>query len=220
MGSHSGEIATALATILGAIITGCFVLAAAWLAWKSVQAGIDAQEGADRRKFQLAVTAELLVFSEQIIRAASIWNTPARQNPVALPAFWPTLIRPHVYETLVSSIGLVEGWVASSVIAFYGNVLDLNELSAEAMRGRPTVGENVGTIAQRFQRMAINLAAALDGLNSNRVFPIVGHDLTALVTPNGTTVAATGQAPTSLQELLRALGGQGAVAAQVSREEL
>jgi hypothetical protein len=211
MGSHSGEIAIALATVLGAIITGCFVLAAAWLAWKSVQAGIDAQENADRKKFKLAVTAELLTFSTSIIKAASDWNARAHQNAAAIPASpagWPVLTRPHVYETLVSLIGLIEGWAASAVIGFYGNVLDLNELSKEAMQGRPTVGTNAGTIAGRFQTMAVYLADSLDGLNSDRAFPIIGHDLTALVTPNAATVAATGQAPTSLQELLRVLGGQ------------
>lgn len=197
----------ALATVIGAIITGGFVLAGAVIAWRSVQKKVDAQQNADRDKFKLAVTAELLVFSEQIPNAASTWNALARQNPAAPPPSWPVLIHPHVYLTLMSSIGLIEGWVASSLVAFYGNVLDLNELSAEAMRGRPTAATNVGTIAGRFQRMAVNMAAALDGLNSDRNFPIMGHDLTVLITPNGTTVAATGQAPTSLQELLRVLGG-------------
>lgn len=105
-------------------------------------------------------------------------------------------------------IGLVEGWAASAVIGFYGNVLDLNELSREAMRERPTVGANYGTIARRFQTMATYLADSLDGLNPNRAFPIVGHDLTELVTPNGSTIAGSGPVPTSLQELLRVLGGR------------
>jgi hypothetical protein len=211
MSAHAGEIAIALATFLGAIVTGCFVLAAAWFAWKSVQAGIDAQETADRKKFKLAVTAELLTFSTSINKAASFWNARARANAAAIPvgpAGWPVLTRPRVYETLVPMIGLIEGWAAASVIGFYGNVLDLNELSNEAMQGRATIGANAGSIAERFQTMAVYLAESLDGLNSDRAFPIGDQDLTALITPSGATVAATGQAPTSLQQLLRVLGGK------------
>src|ERR1700682_93066 len=183
MGSQSGEIAIALATIIGAIITGSFVLAAAWVAWKTVQAGIDAQENADRKKFKLALTAELLVFLSTVIPAASTWNNLALQNAAAAPRTWPTLNRPRVFETLVSSIGLVDGPTAAALISFYGNVLDLNELSQEAMQGRLSVGETVGKIAGRFQTMAVYLADSLDGLNPVRAFPIVGHDLTTLVTP-------------------------------------
>jgi hypothetical protein len=208
MGSDAGEIARALAPIVGSFVAGGFVLVAAMIAWKSVQLRIDAEEQADKRKFQLAVTAELVVFSTSIIHAVSAWNVRAHQNPASAPPFWPTLPRPHVYIALVSRIGLLEGWVASAVIGFYGNVLDLIDLSEEAMRGRPTPGENVGTIAKRFQAMANYLADSLEGLNSNRAFPIVGHDLTALVTPNGPTIAGSGAVPTSLQDLLRVLGGR------------
>ncbi len=196
------------ATILGATITGCFVLAAAWLAWKSVQAGIDAQENADRQKFKLALTAELLVFSSPVIAAASVWNDLARDYAAQTPTNWPTLNRPRVFEALVSLIGLVEGPTAAALIGFYGNVLDLNELSQEAIQGRQSVGETVGKVAGRFQAMAQYLAASLDGLNQDRAFPIVGQDLTTLVTPSGVTVASAGQAPTSLQQLLRTIGGR------------
>ena len=74
MGANASEIVSALGTIVAALVGGAFVLAAAWLAWKSVQARIDAQGSADRRKFQLAITAELLVFSSSVIRAASNWD--------------------------------------------------------------------------------------------------------------------------------------------------
>jgi hypothetical protein len=208
MGSNSAEVARALAPVVAAIIGGGFVLTATLIAWRSVQKKIDAEEDADRRKFQLAVTAELLVFSSPIIRATSDWNARAHQNSASIPERWPKLNRPHVYEALVDRIGLLDDWVASTVIGFYGNVLDLNELSEEAMHDRPTVGANHGTIAGRFQDMANGLALALDGLRPNRPFPIVGHDLNALVTPNGATVAGSGTAPTTLQGLLRALGGQ------------
>jgi hypothetical protein len=153
------------------------------------------------------MTAELLVFSDSIIRAASDWNRRARQNPNVMPDRWPTLPRPYVYESLVARIGLVDGWVASALIGFYGNVLDLIELSSEAMQGRPTVGETTGTIARRLQVMASNLAAALDGLNPDRAFPIVGHDPATLFTPSGVTVANAGPEEPSLQALLLRMGG-------------
>jgi hypothetical protein len=212
MGAHSGEFAIALATVLGAIFTGCFVLGGAWFAWKSVQAGINEKDNADREKFRRAVTAELLNFSVSIVKMASEWNARACANAAAVPtgpAGWPVLTRPHVYEALVPTIGLIEGWPAAAVISFYGNVLDINELSKEAMQGRATVGINVGKIAERFQAMAFYLAESLDGLNPDEAFSIGNHNnLTRLVTPSGATVAATGQEPATLQELLRVLGGR------------
>jgi hypothetical protein len=208
MGSDAGEIARALAIIVGACITGGFVLTAALIAWRGVQKKIDAEEQAERRKFQLAVTAELLTFSGAVIRAASEWNERARQDPAAVPQRWPKLSRPHVYEALVDRIGLLDGWVASAVIGFYGNVLDLNELSKEAMLGRPTADANQGTIAKRYQAMASHLAFALDGLRPNQPFPLTAeHNLMALFTPNRVTVGSIRPAPTSLQGLLRVLAG-------------
>jgi hypothetical protein len=207
MDLRSGEVATALATIIAAVIGGAFVLAAALIAWRSVQARIDAEEHAERHAFQLAITAELLVFSGPVIRGASNWNQNAHQDPASRPASWPMLPQPRVYDALVSRIGLIEGWVASAVISFYGSLLDLNDLSREEMQDRPTPGENIGTIAERFQSMAMSLADSLDGLNPNRQFPVMGHDLTILIRPDGTTVADTAlPPPTSLQALLRALG--------------
>jgi hypothetical protein len=224
MGSNSAEVARALAPIVASIIGGSFVLAGAWFAWKSIQLKIDAEERADRRKFELAVTAELITFSTIVVQATSDWNARARQKPDEVPREWPTLNRPRVYEALVDRVGLVEGWAASAVIAFYGNVLDLNELSQEAMNNRPTHGANYATIARRFQAMANNLAYSLDGLNRDRAFPIVDHDLSVLVTPNGTKVAGVRPPPTSLQALLRILGGQSphlvAAGVSVSREPI
>lgn len=125
----------------------------------------------------------------------------------SVPDRWPKLNSPRVYEALVDRIGLLDDWVASTVIAFYGNLLDLNELSEEAMHGRPTVNEDYGTIARRFQDLANGLALALDGLRPNQPFGIgTVHNLTALITPGGVTVASITPAPTTLQELLRVLG--------------
>ena len=194
MGSSAGDIARALAPVVASIIGGGFVLTAALIAWKSVQAKINAEQHADQEKFQLAITAELLVFSSTVMKAASDWNQRAHQTPAAgIPqrSGWPKLNHPHLYLALVSHIGLIEGWAASAVISFYGNVLDLNEMSTEAMQDRPTIGENIGTIARRFQTMAMYLADALDGLNANRVFPIVGHDPSTLIAPNGAPVTST-----------------------------
>jgi hypothetical protein len=175
-----------------------------------VQAGIDGQQRVDRQRFQSAITAELLVFSLSIIRVASEWNQRAAQQPAAANGNWPVLSHPHVYVALVSLIGLIEPWAAAALIGFYGNVLDLNELSKEAMQGRLTVGANVGTIAERLRTMAAYLATSLDELNNNRRFAIVGHDLTALIAPDGTIIARAAQPPRTLQELLRAVGGQAA----------
>ena len=183
------------------------------IAWKSVQAKINAEQHVDKLKFQLAITAELVVFQSPLIKATSIFNQRAHENSTAeIPqrAGWPKLPHPHAYLALVSHIGLLEGPTASAVIAFYGNLLDLNEMSTEAMQDRPTIGENIGTIAKRFQDMAMCLAASLDGLNSNRPFPIVGHDPATLIAPNGATVASAERAPTSLQELLRTISGHAA----------
>jgi hypothetical protein len=192
------QVLTALTGIVGVIVGGGFTLLAS-----SVTA--NRQERAERRKFEQAVTAELLVFLSPVIRAVSDWNGRARQSPTAALTRWPTLPRPRAYDALVSSIGLVEGWAAAAVIAFYGNVLDLNDMAAEGMQGRITLDVNVGTIAQRFRDIANNLADALDGLNRGRAFRIVGHDLTALAMPSGPTVASAERPPANLQALLRAL---------------
>jgi hypothetical protein len=68
------------------------------------------------------------------------------------------LPRPSVYETLVSRIGSVEGWVASAVIAFYGEVLDLTSgalgrcsasSEAPAYSGCRGMGMYAGAVIQR-----------------------------------------------------------------------
>ena len=174
---------------------------------------IGAQQRADERKqehslrtLKTALTAELLAFSTSLIDAASAWILRARENAALVPTVWPTLMRPRVYDALLPQIGLLDGWVASAIISFYGNLLDLNELSAEAMSGRPTTGENVGTLAKRFQTMAKYLADSLDGLNADHQFPITRPDVTALRLPDGQTINYVTR-PRSLQQLLYALAG-------------
>ena len=216
MGSKTGEVAGALGAVVASVIGGSFVLTAALVAWKSVQAQIGAQALLDKAKredglraFKTALTAELLVFSTAIIRATSVWNRRAHETPTAIPTDWPKLIQPRVYNALIAQIGLLEeGWPASAMITFYGNVLELNELADDFVRGRPTTGENVESMAQRFRMMAINLAEALDGLNADRRFPIMEFDLATLFMPTGITVENVVPRPTSLQEQLLVLGGR------------
>ena len=95
-----------------------------------------------------------------------------------------------------------------AVITFFGNVLELNEIADEAIRGRPTTGQDNATIAKRFQMMALNLEQALDGLNSDRKFPIMALDLNTLITPTGEAIGKVDGPPTNLQNLLAALGGR------------
>jgi len=214
MGSRAGEVAAALGTVVG----GGFVLGAAVVAWKSVQDQIASQQAVEtdrrqreRRSLQNALTAELMVFSRPIIDATSVWNSRANNNPNEIPSYYPKLLQPRVYPAAISQIGLLdEGWPAMAVITFFGNVLELNEIADESLRGRPTTGQNNATIATRFRMMALNLEQALDGLNSDRKFPIMEVDLNTLIAPNGGIVGKAGTPPTNLQNLLAALGGRGA----------
>jgi hypothetical protein len=207
------QIVGPLATIAAAIFTSTALLVAALLAWRSVQARIDLEEANDKRRFRSAVTAELVTFSDPVIRAASDWNARARNNPNEVPApeRWPVLPRPSVYEALVSRIGSIEDRVAFSVIAFYGQVLDLREISTEAMHDRATHDVNVSTLARRFQHMALTLADAIDGLSGNHPFPNT-HDTRTLFTPIGLAVATIPFplpiTPLTIQTVLRLLGGR------------
>jgi len=203
------QIIGPLATVAAALFTSTALIVGAVVAWRSVQARIDVEEIADQRRFRAAVTAELVTFSDPVVRAASDWNSRAHQNPneVLIPERWPVLPRSSVYEALVSRIGSVEGPVAAAVIAFYGEILDLREMSTEAMHGRATLDVNASTLAQRFQHMALNLADALDGLNENRSF-LHRYDTRTLFLPSGERVASFDPLPTTLQALLRAVGGR------------
>jgi len=203
------HIVGALATIAAAVFTSTALLVAALLAWRSVQARIDLEEANDRRRFRSAVIAELVTFSDSVIRAASEWNARAHNNPnqVPTPKNWPVLPRPSVYEALVLRIGSIEDRVASSVIAFYGQVLDHREMST-----RMTHDVNASTLARRFQHMALTLADAIDGLSGNHPYRS-RHDTRTLFTPTGVAVAlipfpVPPVGPLTIQTVLRLLGGR------------
>ena len=90
-----------------------------------------------------------------------------------------------------------------AVITFFGNVLELNEITAETFQGRPTKDFNNAAIAERFRMMALNLEQALDGLNSCERFRIAeDYDLTQLFTPSGIAVAQMKQPPRLYKDCL------------------
>jgi len=213
MGSKSGEVSTALATL----ISGSFVLGAAIIAWRSVQQQIASQEGIEqaRRKSEIdgvesGFTSELLVYSRGIIQAASIWNQRAIREPQAkVVTNWPIYIDPLYYRTNVVRIGLVrEKWAVGAIIGFYSNVLELNEQAKEFMSGRPTVDVTNRSVAMRLRIMASNLAQAIDGLNSDRKFPIPQEiRLDEIFMPDGRAVSQSASTPQSLQDVLLRLAG-------------
>jgi hypothetical protein len=210
--AHAGEIATALATVIG----GAFVLAGAAVAWKGVQDQIALQRSIEsdkhsraKRELENALTAELLVLSRSIIDATSMWNVRGLKNPTDTPQYYPKLVQPRVYLGAIPQLGLLEeGWPAMAVITFFGNVLELNDIADETLRGRPSIGESNARIAERFRMMALNLEQALDGLNADRKFPLIEVGLDALLTPLGTPVSQVDPPVSGLQSLLAALGGR------------
>ncbi len=103
-----------------------------------------------------------------------------------------------------------------AVITFFGNVLELNEIADEALRGRPTTGQDNATIAGRFQMMALNLEQALDGLNADRKFPLLEVDLGCLIMPTGGKVRVIEPPPKNIQSLLAILGGRNASQSDVT----
>lgn len=148
MASRAGEVATALATVIG----GSFVLGGAILAWKSVQRQIASQERieASRRNSEIdgierGLTSELLVYSRGILQAASIWNQRACREPDApVRSQWPVYIDPLFYKGNISRVGLLrQSWVIGAVIGFYTNLLELNDQAREALSGRPTVNATI-----------------------------------------------------------------------------
>jgi hypothetical protein len=212
MSSTTGDIASALGTVVASVIGGGFVMTAALVAWKSVQMQIGAQAAAEERKqeatkqlLKTALTAELLAYSSHIIEATSVWNQRAQNVARPLTEF-PTLMRPRVYDAVLPHLGLLDGWAATAVISFYGYLLDLNDLSSEAMQGRLTLQETSERMAKRFQSMAKYLADSLDGLNTDRQFPITVPDVTALHLPDGQRINLALR-PRSVQHLLYALAG-------------
>jgi hypothetical protein len=219
MSSDAKGIVDALGTIAGAFVGGAFVLAAALIAWRSVQVQIGAQERAEKIKqeadagnLKSALTAELLAFAPPVIKGTSIWNERAHNNPDSIPPHWQMIAKPLVYNAILSEIGLLDGTVAAPVILFYGNVLTLNEVSQAGKRGEP-LEETNGTFAKRFQIMAHRLADSLDSLNDGHQFPNKEENTHALIKPTGDAIGSFA-APKSLQELLRTLGGSAAKSVQ------
>ena len=228
IGSSAGERATALATVIG----GSFALGAALAAWKSIQAQIAAQGASTQNQIdaqkdtaqahikaqqvqeetrtreervivEKSLTAELLVISTAIVQATSDWNERAHRNPHEVPRVLPKLIRPRIYDSVLTRIGVVsEGWAVAALITFYANLHELNEIADESAAARHTIGLTSEAIARRFQMMAANLAEALDGLNNGRKFNATIASGTKLIAPDGTII----ENADSQQSLLLALG--------------
>jgi hypothetical protein len=219
MDAKAGEVAAALASV----ISGSFVVAAAAIAWRSVQQQIASQEKieAGRRSaatygLESGFTSELFVYSRGVIQAASIWNQRAIQNPqTPVSTNWPVYIDPLYYRTNIGKIGLVRNqWVIGAIIGFYSNVLELNEQAREAMSGRPTADVTTSSIAARLRIMASSLSQALDGLNDDRKFPIPHEiQLDKIFMPDGRTVSQSEHLPQNLQDVLLRLAEIAAVRA-------
>jgi hypothetical protein len=80
-------------------------------------------------------------------------------------------------------------WVGGALIGFYANLLELNEQSKEILSNKMTVNLTNESIARRLRMMASNLSQALDGLNSDKKFPIPkDFYLNNLIMPNGKTI--------------------------------
>jgi hypothetical protein len=196
------------------LIAGSFVIVAAIIAWRGVQRQIGSQReiesDRERRILETGLTAELFCYSASIVEAVSRWNVRARDAPAESVGRWPQFPRPRFYEAVIGRIGLLgEPWVASALIGFYGNLLELNDMAIEPNSDPRTIGESVGGVARRLQNMSINLAQALDGLNADREFAVPPEiDLHQLVAPDGSAIGNDPVPATSLQALLRRLGGR------------
>jgi hypothetical protein len=202
---------------IATLLTGVFVISSAVIAWKSVQNQISAQESIEKNKIleekriiERSLTAELLNYASAILEATSNWNLRNHMNPRGPINNWPSLPHPRVYEAVISRIGvLTEGWPAAATINFYALLIQLNELSENAVaRGQLNPNENNSTIASSFQRMASSLSQALDGLNNDYKYPIPeGTDVSLLATPRGIQVNQLNPQPQNLQDLLLAVSG-------------
>ncbi|MGD0764546.1 MAG: hypothetical protein ABR929_15445 [Roseiarcus sp.] len=202
---------------IATLIAGSFVIIGALIAWFSVQRQIRSAEDIEktRRDNEIAAvesgfTAELLVYSRGVIQAASLWNQPAAQSPEAKPITeWPILIDPLYYKTNIGKIGVLrQKWVGGALIGFYANLLELNEQAKETLSGQPTVNATSQSIAARLRVMASNLSQALDGLNSDRKFPLQPElRLDMLFMPDGKPLSQAANVPKNLQEALLRLAG-------------
>jgi hypothetical protein len=210
------------ATFLGAVstlIAGAFVIVGAAIAWISVRHQIQSAEKLEAARrtgetnaLEEGFKAELLVFSRGVLNATSVWNQRAAQAPSGpVGTQFPILIEPLYYHANIGKIGgLRHSWVAGAIIGFYGNLLELNTQSKEAMAGIPTVNATNQSVAARLQLMAANLSQALDGLNDDKKIGIQPEiRLDELFMPSGHRISESQSVPTSLQGvLLRAAGLQ------------
>jgi hypothetical protein len=231
---HFWKSPKALATLVLACATlfaGSFVIIGALLAWKSVQGQIHSAENIEKERranetaaVEIGFKAELLVYSAAVIEASSIWNLRASQ-PQSYPktfeiSDWPVFPDPLFYKTNIGKIGMIrQPWVGGALIGFYANLLEFNEQAKEALSGRPTANITAKTISVRLQKMASNLAHALDGVNNDLKLPIPPEiQVEALTKPDGKWFAADPDGkwfaadidnrPKSLQDLLLGLAGE------------
>jgi hypothetical protein len=160
---HLWRMPEGFATLLGAgstLVAGTFVIVGAAIAWRGVRNQIQSAENleaarraAETNALEEGFKAELIVFSRGVSNAASVWNQRAAQAPAA-PADrqFPILIEPLYYQANIGKIGgLRHSWVAGALIGFYGNLLELNTQSKEAMAGIPTVNATNQRVARRWR---------------------------------------------------------------------
>jgi hypothetical protein len=199
------------------LVAGLFVVLAAIVAWMSVQRQIRSAEKieSNRRDMEITAveagfTAELMVYARGIIGATSIWNLRALHSPTETAiTTWPVFQEPLYYKANISRIGLLrQGWVASGLIGFYANLLEINDQGRESLSGKRQVNVTNKNISQRLHIMASNMAQVLDGLNNDRKFPlqpeIVLHELFMI---DGTSLSEAKSVPKDIQEVLLRLAG-------------
>jgi hypothetical protein len=155
--------------------------------------------------------SELLVLSLSVIEAASLWNLRESRSPDSGPITgWPIFSDPLYYRTNIGKIGMLrEGWIGGALIGFYGNLLELNDQTREAVAGHLTVNVTSQSIAERLRVMASNLSQALDGLNNDQKIAVPADiDLNLLCAPKGKIFANSASLPNNLQDVLLKLAGQ------------
>jgi hypothetical protein len=209
------HIPEGFATLMG----GLFVVIAAAIAWASVRLQVRSAERIEQTRavnevgaMKLGFWTELLTYVPGILQGLSIWNGRALGDPDAeVITNWPVFLDPIFYRANVGRIGLLRPqWVPGPIIGFYSNLLELNDQAREALAGRPTVNATAASVAARLRRMALNLSQALDGLVKDEKMPIPPEmRLEDCIAPDGRRVSQLSPVPTSVQALLRAVGGHG-----------
>ncbi len=200
------------------LLAGSGALVAGTLAWLGIRDQIGAQAKSEARRaeqereeLKSALTSELIVFSAALVIATSNWNAVAHSQPNAnIPAF-PLFPDPLVYRATVKMLGkLGMSWPVLSIITFYGNLLDMNDMSREHSAGRPTLGQTPSVVARKLGIMCSNLAEAISGLNEEREYPISPElSWPTLVVPGGQQLQTQPLPhPRTLQGVLFRLAGR------------